>query len=63
MFDRFGCGCILSRLQGRVRVCHAHQNVVDWDGKKWVVLTSGPSGRVVQSYPANGEMPEEWTGK
>lgn len=63
MFEEYTCGCILSPVQGRVRICHTHRNVVEHDGKKWTVRTSGPSGKVVCSYPANGEMPPEWTGR
>jgi hypothetical protein len=55
MFEEFACGCILSRFQGRVRICLTHHNVVEYDGTKWVVRTSGPSGKVVQRYPGNGE--------
>lgn len=55
MFNEYACGCIVSLVQGRVRVCSGHRNVVEHDGKKWVVRTAGPSGKVVQQYPANGE--------
>lgn len=55
MFDEYACGCIVSPRQGRVRICSSHRNVVELVGKQWVVRTSGPTGKVVQSYPANGQ--------
>lgn len=55
MFNEYACGCIVSLFQGRVRVCVGHRNVVELVGKEWVVRRSGPSGKVVQTYPANGE--------
>lgn len=63
MFDEYACGCVLSPYQGRVRACVGHRNVVEYDGKRWVVLRSGPSGRVVRSYPANGEAVADWNGR
>jgi hypothetical protein len=55
MFDEYSCGCIVSPFQGRVRICSMHHNVVELVGNKWVIRTSGPSGKIVQRYPANGE--------
>lgn len=55
MFNEYACGCVVSPVQGRVRMCQGHRNVVELVGNKWVVRTSGPSGKVVQRYPANGE--------
>lgn len=55
MFDEYSCGCILSPYQGRVRICPSHRNVVEYDGQKWIVRSSGPSGKVVNRYAANGK--------
>lgn len=55
MFDEYSCGCIVSPFQGRVRMCSMHRNVVELVGSKWIVRTSGPSGKIVCRYPANGE--------
>jgi hypothetical protein len=55
MFEEYSCGCILSCYQGRVRICRAHRNIVEHDGKKWTVLRFDPSGKIVCRYPANGK--------
>lgn len=60
MYDEYGCGCIVSTVQGRVRVCAGHRNVVEHNGKDWTVIRFNPSGKIVRSYPANGEMPIGW---
>ena len=60
MFDQYDCGCVMSRLQGRVRVCVSHRSHVDDGGN---LVRTYPTGNVVKRFPANGEMPSEWTGK
>lgn len=60
MYDEYGCGCIVSPVQGRVRVCHGHRNVVEYNGRNWIVIRSQPAGKIVRSFPANGIMPSDW---
>lgn len=61
MFEEYGCGCILSAFQGRVRVCGGHRNLIDYhtDPKTgavtWTVKKFDPSGKIVARYAANGE--------
>jgi len=60
MFEEYGCGCIVSRFVGRVRICLAHRpERATGDGGVW---TSNLRG-VVKTYPAHGEMPREWNGR
>lgn len=55
MFEEYSCGCILSRFQGRVRVCAGHRNVVEHDERGWRIIRRDPTDKVVCRYPANGE--------
>lgn len=53
MFEEYSCGCIVSHMQGRVRICMAHRpERATGDGAykaTWVLR------KVVHRYPANGE--------
>lgn len=61
MFDEYGCGCVVSRLVGRVRICEAHA----------LEKATGDGGiggvhrlrNIVRTYPAHGEMPDNWRGR
>lgn len=61
MFREFGCGCIVSIEQGRVRTCHVHVRGKNSDGRGGYF--DGLKGGGVKCYPANGEMPENWNGR
>lgn len=55
MFEEYTCGCIVSRFQGRVRICPSHF-LARQEGKDAWALT-----KVVARYPGNGEMPDAET--
>ena len=60
MFRQWYCGCVVSQLQGRVRVCATHRPAkATGDGGAW----DGLKGAGVKCYPANGEMVANWTGR
>ena len=64
MFEEYQCGCVWSRVQGRVRVCPGHRTVVEAaDDGRWIVVRFDPTGKVVRRFPANGEMPLRWNGR
>lgn len=53
MFHEFACGCIVSRFQGRVRICPAHRPAkATGDG---ALASTDLLRYVVARYPANGE--------
>ncbi len=61
MFEEYGCGCILSVRQGRVRICGTHRpETATGDG---AIGSIANLRNIVRRYPANGEMPEEWNGR
>lgn len=60
MFREFPCGCILSQMQGRVRICTAHRpERGDGRGAAMKSVLKGS----VKLYPANGEMVRNWGGR
>jgi len=60
MFREFGCGCIVSIEQGRVRTCLSHKpGAARGDGGSF----DGLRGAGVKLYPANGQMPANWNGR
>lgn len=54
MFHEFACGCIVSRFQGRVRICPAHRPAkATGDG---AMGSTDLLRYVVARYAANGEV-------
>ena len=55
MFDEYGCGCIVSVQQGRVRFCAQHR--IERKAGSELLKPRAPTGKIVKQYPANGEKP------
>lgn len=61
MFEEFCCGCIVSAAQGRVRICQVHRLERATGDGAWT--STWTLRGVKRRYPANGQMPEGWTGR
>jgi hypothetical protein len=61
MFHEYKCGCIVSSVQGRVRICTQHvPERTTLDGMGGAMPPKMPGK--VRIYPANGMFPAVWNG-
>lgn len=63
MFREYKCGCIVSEMVGRIRICHMHRpDFSSVDGQGGLAHSAPLRGRT-KLYPAFGQDVPGWTGK